>query len=526
MRRKALKRLCLVCLVLVFVSLGYSLVLRRLSVEQTLGLACSNPHHGFSENLYSRSHPSARDGVYRILNDEKMQDCRWNAIRVLGSIGGKPEADYICAKLERQVGMLNQKEVRATRAMLVALATLSRRGVPNATESLKRYSSTTFIEKMSFRCYDDSKSVGWSAELEFASWCFHARVIAGHSLVEDREKILATIKDVQSRQELSRRIGIVQSRIAWWTKRVSEWHPTSPRTLWWLAQSHHQYIRRFSEGAPADSATSTTQFRPVDSTDDVERAISEGDASVVPQLRQWLEMEDYGSPKLWLSVEGLAKFGDRKSLARLKAIADDPSITLPLRQRAACGVARIYGKDDVEALKKMVWDDQLPLAGRSEAALRLWQLHDELGAQFLLEQYDLYRLERKTTNPWQMDCVRDALKRIDDKDIIAALNSRLSTETDGRMQNNIRTLVDRMRMNSEPIDRLKELAADATWTNAGKRYEAIEVLGYNGSPDLIPFIESLSPFVGDSIPPLQKQVFRDEVNTAIGRIRRRHWNKD
>jgi hypothetical protein len=144
----------------------------------------------------------------------------------------------------------------------------------------------------------------------------------------------------------------------------------------------------------------------------------------------------------------------------------------------------------------------------------------------LLLQYDLYRLERKTTNPWMMDSVREALERIYDEEIISALKSRLATETDDRMQNNINTLVDRMRMNNEPIDRLKEFAADAAWNNANKRYQAVEVLGQKANPDLIPFLESLGPFDGDNVPNGQSSLFREEANKAIGSIRRRHWKDE
>jgi hypothetical protein len=269
------------------------------------------------------------------------------------------------------------------------------------------------------------------------------------------------------------------------------------------------------------------------SLDDVRELIKKGDASAVHTLRRWLaediEAERSGSQdrKLIVAIEGLAAFHDHSALERLKTLYGRgwraPSAVPSVTARA---IAALSSSDELDLLIDITQDRQLLLSARCEAAAGLVRLDDDLGRQFLMEQYDLYRLERSTTNRSGMEPVRRTLENLDDSEIVSALRGRLPIETDERMRKNISTLIDRMTVNGETIDTLKSYAADTSWSKAYRRYAAISALGRRGTPDLIPFLRSLKPMTGTDVPNAQKTNFKQAVDDTVAEIQRRHWNRN
>jgi HEAT repeat protein len=248
-------------------------------------------------------------------------------------------------------------------------------------------------------------------------------------------------------------------------------------------------------------------------------------------LRQWISddsgaMDSEAAEKQRVASEGLGIFHDTNSLAALVKLYQQATPDKPNRQAAAEALATIGAKESLTDLKKIVWDQQLPLTTRVKAAAALVELGDDLGRQFLLLQYDLYRLERKTMNTWYMDPVRGAIERLDDRQLMEALQKRVADET-GTMRNNITTLLTRMKINSEPVERLKAMAADPSWSKAEQRYAAIETLGYRGSIDTIPLLESLKPWdtINQSPSYIQQRLLREFGEKSVISIRQRCWKQ-
>jgi hypothetical protein len=263
----------------------------------------------------------------------------------------------------------------------------------------------------------------------------------------------------------------------------------------------------------------------------IREKIQDGNSRVVPVLRQWISddsgaMDSEAAEKQRVAIEGLGTFHDTDSLAALVKLYQQATAHKPNRQAAAEALATIGAKGSLTELKKIVWDQQLPLTTRVKAAAALVEIGDDLGRQFLLLQYDLYRLERKTMNTWYMDPVRGAIERLDDRQIMEALQKRVADET-GTMRNNITTLLTRMKINSEPVERLKAMAADPSWSKAEQRYAAIETLGYRGSIDAIPLLESLKPWdtINQSPSYIQQRLLREYGEKSVISIRQRCWKQ-
>jgi len=290
-------------------------------------------------------------------------------------------------------------------------------------------------------------------------------------------------------------------------------------------------------------------------------------ATVVDVLRGWLRQynasagTDRNTQKVMLAIKGLGAFHDRASLEQLKELYGRRSIDPSIRAAAATVIARLASIDDVDLLKDITWDQRLPLTAswrapglsvgernrlllqkpgfcfarkllrgdlspRCEAAAALVRLDNELGWKFLVEQYDLYRLEHSTSLHRNMSPVRRVLEELYHPEIVSALRDRLPAEKNERMRNNITTLIDKMVVNGETLETLKRFAADPSWSQADRRYAAILALGRRGKPDLIPFLESLKPMSARDVPKAQETMFPELVSEVVAEIRRRHWNED
>lgn len=282
--------------------------------------------------------------------------------------------------------------------------------------------------------------------------------------------------------------------------------------------------------------TGDGQQEGAESLEAVRVRIEKTDATVVPVLRRWLaEASDTrtvgeGNEKLFLALHGVGEYRLADCAALASFFYKQAPLRSDLRQIAADALAAMGSTENLEELKSIVWDQQLRLAVRCKAAAELVKLDDDLGRRFLLLQYDLYRLERKTMHGWNMDPVRDTLERIDDKKLMAALDARLGEET-GTMQINITTLLARMAINAESVETLQTMAADPLWSSsshAGRRYAAIEALGSKGDVKLIPFLQSLRPWEGIDANPehIQQKYLKEYAENAVRAIRRRHWQQD
>lgn len=260
-----------------------------------------------------------------------------------------------------------------------------------------------------------------------------------------------------------------------------------------------------------------------------------GDPHVVPILQRWLAQEsDKGAvheatEKLALALHGLGAYRDAESVELVSNFYRKAPVGSALRQMAASTLASIGAKESLPDLKAIVWDQRQQLETRCRAAAALVELDEDLGREFLLLQYALYRLERKTMHGWNMDPVRDTLEQIHDPQLISALEKCVADETNTTMRNNIRTLIARMEINAESLENLRTMAANTSWVEGRyRRYAAIEVLGRKAGPDCIPFLESLRLWDGIDPNPnhIQQRYVKEYASKAIVAIRQRHWKHD
>lgn len=512
-----------------------------LTVDETVGTVLFRGEVPFS--LCRFGNPAAVATVRKILENQQLSDFHTNAIVMLGYIGDAQDVERLKKVVGNLSGELTHPERLRTARLLDALGLLHRRGIDDA---------GYMLDSMMYHEYWDPKPIKWYANGApavstdadvFVRLAMNSAALSRQSGLEERiEKVLAQIPAGERRDSMALMLTPKRLQRAREEVERAELEPIPPdlkARLPFVWNGDHDNPLPISVESACQLATQpqsaeepppTEPEVPEPTLQEVTQQIRIGDPRVIDTLRKWLAegRSQVSRPdgKLNVALDGLAAFGDRESFGTIREIYEDFDASNGAKDRAAIMLSRLASTNDTELLQDILWNQTLSLIARCESAKRLSQLGDGSGNEFLLEQYDLYRLEHRTRNHQSMGNVRFVLTQVYDSKLIDDLIARLPNEPSQTMKNNIQTLVERMRMNNEPIDRLKELAADALWNNASMRYQAVEVLGQKGTPDLIPFLESLAPFEGDNIPPLQHRVFREEVDSAIGSIRRRNWSDE
>jgi hypothetical protein len=284
-----------------------------------------------------------------------------------------------------------------------------------------------------------------------------------------------------------------------------------------------------------DANAGTVKEEGYENPDTIASRIQKGDPDVVPVLRRWLAQEsDRGTigeatETVALSLQGLGAYRDTGSVDLVSYIYKKSRMGSALRHMAASTLASIGAKESLGDLKAITWDQQQILETRCRAAAALVELGEDLGREFLLLQYDLYRLERKTMHACSMDPVRATLEQMYDPGLVSALEKRIASETSTTMQSNIRTLIQRMAINAESVENLEKFAANTSWVEGRyRRYAAIEALGRKAGPDCIPLLESLRPWDGIDRNPdhIQQRYVKEFASRAIAAIRQHHWKHD
>jgi hypothetical protein len=524
------KRSRVACVAILAAATGwYCYASRWLTADQTVGLVVAD-RHLIDASACAKANPSARHQIYAILCNQEFQEIHPRGYQLLGYIGDERDvavlADFVDSKRSRT---LNQLEQRKLSTVVHALGVLARRNVLGARAELSRISDASYAKGIRLAYNEDhdlTKVGGLTSQLGFLAWCLKARACSGDSITDDVTSVLSGISEEPLRSVMARRV----SSARFWEIRLE----TRVREHLPISDAVRKGFEREFQGYSNRQLLAVNQFGGGDNENtylEIQNLIDAGNSSVVPELRRYFTEEldkpaEHRSSRFSIAIAGLSAFHDGQSLGLVKLVYEDTAATVYDRSTAAIYLSRIATADDVTLLQQIMWDQVLSMPARCEAAKALWRLGDASGGEFLLEQYDLYRLELRSRPHQNIAGVRSTLESLFDQKLIDALLERIPSEPDQRLKNNITTLVDRMRMNDEPIDRLKEFAADAAWNNANKRYQAVEVLGQKANPDLIPFLESLGPFDGDNVPNGQSSLFREEANKAIGSIRRRHWKDE
>jgi len=275
------------------------------------------------------------------------------------------------------------------------------------------------------------------------------------------------------------------------------------------------------------------QLRAEPSMEQVNAMIKSGNPQVIPTLRRWLGDASErakiatGDAKLFVAMNGVAAFRDEKCVRILQLFYKHQTAERTVNHSAAEALS-VIGTRDTDLLLKILWDMQLPLKTRCQAAATLVRLDFEVGRQFLLLHYDLYRWEHKTQSGWQMAPVREVLEQLDDAKIIASLSDRLPKESDQRMRNNITTLSETMSLNGQPIEALAKIAENTSWKEGMyQRYPAIRAIGRKGGTELIPLLESLRPWATVDTGAIagQQRYLKEFADAAVAAIKHRHWKE-
>ncbi|MCA9173403.1 MAG: hypothetical protein KDB14_02830 [Planctomycetales bacterium] len=257
--------------------------------------------------------------------------------------------------------------------------------------------------------------------------------------------------------------------------------------------------------------------------------IEAADPSVVPIARRWLgkgsdvEQIPEDDPRLVVALNGVEAYQDQES-ARLAGLLYRRAGGA-VRSAAAAAIAAIGTPAVLSDLKQIVWDQRLDLATRCRAAESLVQLNEDLGRQFLLLQYDLYRLELETFGGGNMGPAREALQRLGDESLRAELQRRIPTAT-GKLRRNIETLLEDMQINSESIPALVARVADPTRANSYARYTALAALSRKGDHQQLALLQDLQPWQELPADHAQQVALRQAARDAVLTIRRRCWQAE
>jgi hypothetical protein len=262
----------------------------------------------------------------------------------------------------------------------------------------------------------------------------------------------------------------------------------------------------------------------------VRNLVRSGDRRVLATLDQWLNSESdkreigRGSLHLHVALEGLAAFPAEAEIPALVALFNNPTADATVRQDAAAAVAATGSKAARDFLIDAFNDPALGEPVRLQVAVALVELDVDAARDELIDVYQEY-LDSLSGNIFSKIEARTAMATLGDAklmDRVAALSEKQHSD---RARNNIRNLLETMKLNAAPLDDLRKLAEDDKWENARKRYDAIKALGRRGGPETFKTLKSLKPWPpgsgGDNS--IQQNFIQEFRDKAIAEIKRRHW---
>lgn len=276
--------------------------------------------------------------------------------------------------------------------------------------------------------------------------------------------------------------------------------------------------------------------------------INAADPTVVAEIRSHIA-KGLGKPAgrrpnylLEISVRAAGDFRDAETLPFLHDFYQTEPIGEPFCNRVAFAIAKIAHISSRQILKRITWSEFHPLEIRLEAAAALLQLAEPSGPQFLLLNYDLFRLkentfyigtrelgqsnrEVRTSISTSVDAAPETMARLITQKFEKPLRERMITET-RLMSHDIQTLLSRLALNRLPEAQLQKLAQETQWS-VGKdtRFAAIEQLSLYGGTETIPFLETLLPWTSDDtpMPQVQNKILKEYIEKAVLTLRYRHW---
>jgi hypothetical protein len=231
------------------------------------------------------------------------------------------------------------------------------------------------------------------------------------------------------------------------------------------------------------------------------------------------------NPVLPQALEAAGEFRMTALRAPLLKVTRDNRADLPLREHATIVLARLDDDADVAELTEALRGGVLGTEGRFLVARDL--LDDDVDAArvVLIDGYNEYLAGFPDGSRFPLQRVRDVLERAHDAKLIEQTDSLRPDQPNQTARNNIATLIDAMQVAGRRADELVAMAAENEWRAAAARYGAIHALGRVGEPEHVPVLRRLEPWPKDSGGDIevQQRLGGELAATAIGGIRRRHW---
>ena len=267
--------------------------------------------------------------------------------------------------------------------------------------------------------------------------------------------------------------------------------------------------------------------------------------AVVSILREWLKQglaaAEAGKPCRWGEVaeaaKGLGQFQDTSIVPLLVTAWRDgvfekkmdvvflgDMAARQVRETVILALVEMPSPVAKNILLEAMNDKRFDESMRYPIAAALVRLDDQSARDLLLDGLDKYlapdqdTLESSRHNP-----AFYALQKLGDAKLISAIEAKAAAATRKRPKLVLPALVERMRINNLPVDELKRIAGEEQ--NLNRRLPAIINLGLAGSPDVLPFLESLTNAQLDHLGRSQKDEFAGVVKTAIRNVRLRNWQQ-
>ncbi|MEX2141320.1 MAG: hypothetical protein WD894_18790 [Pirellulales bacterium] len=179
-----------------------------LTVPETVGAVFQIGKHGTLWHLYIRANPDAKQSLYAIVNNKQLARYHENALRIIGYIGDASDV----TRLERSVhrdfkGGLSSKERNAIVAIFDALAVMSRRGIPEATEVLDKMLTRSYWKDIAFRWRPEEVKSPLNTVDQLVSYVLWAYPKTGRidDLEDKLNQVLKEVDDEQRREVMAKR---------------------------------------------------------------------------------------------------------------------------------------------------------------------------------------------------------------------------------------------------------------------------------------------------------------------------------
>jgi HEAT repeat protein len=309
-------------------------------------------------------------------------------------------------------------------------------------------------------------------------------------------------------------------------------------------------IRLLKYSLPEETYKSLPQKFPLPGEDSIRENAAEAlvaipSSAVVPVLREWLTQNlaaaESGKLCRWGEVaeaaKGLGRFQDTNIVPLLVTAWQDgvfekkmdPMFLGDIAARQLPEIiimtlAEMPSPISKNILLEAMNDKRFDESMRYPIAAALVRLDNQSARELLLDGLDKYLApDQDTLESSRHNFAFYELEKLGDAKLISAIEAKAAAATRKRPKLVLPRLIERMRINNLPVDELKQIASGEK--NLNNRLPAIINLGLTCSPDVLPFLESLTNAPLDNLGRSQKEEFAWVVKAAIRNVRLHNWQQ-